>query len=89
MKREPAHRWFVAASAVVTQLCLGAAYGWSVFVKPLVVSQHWRLTQVSAVFSLAIFCLGIGTIIGGNWLDRSGPRVVARWLACCMGPDIS
>ena len=70
-------RWLVAVAAVVMQLCLGAAYGWSVFVKPLVASQHWGLTQVSAVFSLNIFCLGIGTIIGGNWQDRSGPRVVA------------
>ena len=70
-------RWTVAIAAVVIQLCLGAAYGWSVFVKPLAASQHWGLTQVSAIFSVAIFCLGIGTIIGGYWLDRSGPRVVA------------
>jgi OFA family oxalate/formate antiporter-like MFS transporter len=70
-------KWWIAAAAVVMQLCFGAAYGWSVFVKPLVKSQHWTLTQVSMNFSLAIFCLGIGTVVGGMWLDRVGPRVVA------------
>jgi OFA family oxalate/formate antiporter-like MFS transporter len=70
-------KWWIAAAAVVMQLCLGAAYGWSVFVKPLVNSEHWTLTQVSMNFSLAIFCLGIGTVVGGMWLDRVGPRVVA------------
>ena len=71
------YRWFVAAAAVIMQLCLGAAYGWSVFVQPLVKSEHWSLPQVSATFSLAIFCLGLGTVIGGAWQDRVGPRVVA------------
>ncbi len=70
-------RWCIAIAAVVMQLCLGAAYGWSVFVKPLVRGEGWTLTQVSLNFSLAIFCLGIGTVVGGMWLDRVGPRVVA------------
>jgi MFS transporter, OFA family, oxalate/formate antiporter len=70
-------RWCIAVAAVVMQICLGAAYGWSVFVQPLVRAEHWSLQQVSAVFSLAIFCLGIGTVIGGAWQDRVGPRVVA------------
>jgi len=59
------------------QLCLGAAYGWSVFVQPIVKAEHWSLQEVSATFSLAIFFLGIGTVIGGAWQDRVGPRVVA------------
>jgi len=70
------YRWFVAAAAILIQLCLGAAYGWSVFVKPLVKVEHWSLPAVSLTFSLAIFCLGIGTAIGGTWQDRVGPRVV-------------
>ena len=76
MERVP-NWWVIAVAAVIMQLCLGAAYGWSVFVKPLVNSEHWTLTQVSMNFSLAIFCLGIGTVLGGMWQDRAGPRVVA------------
>ncbi len=72
-----ANRWGIAVAAVIMQLCLGAAYGWSVFVKPLTSSTHWTLTQVSLNFTLAIFFLGVGTVIGGLWQDRVGPRRVA------------
>ena len=67
----------IALAAVVMQICLGAAYGWSVFVKPLVAQNHWTLTQVSLNFTLAILFLGLGTIVGGIWQDRVGPRKVA------------
>jgi OFA family oxalate/formate antiporter-like MFS transporter len=59
------------------QICLGAAYGWSVFVQPLVNTTGWMLTQISLNFTLAIAFLGVGTIIGGLWQDRAGPRPVA------------
>ncbi|MGZ4835596.1 MAG: L-lactate MFS transporter [Terriglobales bacterium] len=71
------NRWGIAVAAVVMQICLGAAYGWSVFVKPLIAQQHWQLTQVSLTFTLAILFLGVGTVIGGLWQDRVGPRRVA------------
>jgi OFA family oxalate/formate antiporter-like MFS transporter len=71
------NRWVIAIAAVIMQICLGAVYGWSVFVKPLVNTEHWTLTQVSLTFTLAIFFLGVGTVIGGLWQDRVGPRLVA------------
>jgi OFA family oxalate/formate antiporter-like MFS transporter len=71
------NRWGIAVAAVIMQLCLGAVYGWSVFVKPLISSEHWTLTQVSLNFTLAIVFLGVGTVIGGLWQDRVGPRRVA------------
>ena len=72
-----ANRWGIAAAAVVMQLCLGAVYGWSVFVKPLISSEHWTLTQVALTFTFSILCLGGGTIVGGLWQDRVGPHRVA------------
>ncbi len=78
MDREPIrNRWGIAAAAVVMQICLGAVYGWSVFVKPLIAREHWALKSVSYTFMMAILFLGIGTIIGGLWMDRVGPRKVA------------
>lgn len=71
------NRWTIALAAVIMQICLGAVYGWSVFVQPLMRAEHWPLTRVSYNFTLAIFFLGIGTIIGGLWQDRVGPRRVA------------
>jgi OFA family oxalate/formate antiporter-like MFS transporter len=78
MAEEPIRsRWGIAAAAVVMQVCLGAVYGWSVFVKPLIAREHWALKSVSYTFMIAVFVLGIGTIIGGLWMDRVGPRKVA------------
>jgi OFA family oxalate/formate antiporter-like MFS transporter len=72
-----ANRWGIAVAAVIMQLCLGAVYGWSVFVKPLISAEHWTLTQVSLNFTFALVFLGAGTVIGGLWQDRVGPRQVA------------
>jgi OFA family oxalate/formate antiporter-like MFS transporter len=71
------NRWTIAVAAVIMQICLGAVYGWSVFSKPLVASEHWALTNVQLNFTLAILFLGVGTVIGGLWQDRVGPRKVA------------
>jgi OFA family oxalate/formate antiporter-like MFS transporter len=79
------NRWLIAAAAVVMQICLGAVYGWSVFVKPLVASQHWTLTQVSLNFTVALAFLGVGTVIGGLWMDRVGPRMVATVAGALYG----
>ncbi len=71
------NRWGIAGAAVVMQICLGAVYGWSVFKNPLIRVEHWKETQVQLTFTLAIAFLGLGTIIGGLWQDRVGPRKVA------------
>ncbi len=77
MQPQLANRWAIAAAAVVMQVCLGAVYGWSVFVNPLIASEHWTRTQVTLTFTLALAALGVGTIVGGLWQDRVGPRLVA------------
>ena len=59
------------------QVALGAVYGWSVFVRPLMAAEHWPLPSVSLTFTLAVAFLGVGTVIGGLWQDRVGPRLVA------------
>jgi len=79
------NRWVIAIAAVVMQVCLGAVYGWSVFVKPLVATEHWVLTDVSLTFTLAIAFLGVGTVIGGLWQDRVGPRLVASTAGVLYG----
>ena len=71
------NRWGIAVAAVIMQICLGAVYGWSVFKIPLMKSTHWSETSVQLNFTLAILFLGVGTVIGGLWQDRVGPRKVA------------
>jgi MFS transporter, OFA family, oxalate/formate antiporter len=72
------NRWTVAIAGVVMQLALGAIYAWSLFVKPLqAIHKDWNLTQTTATFSIALVALGVGAIVGGIYLDRLGPRLVA------------
>lgn len=70
------------------QLALGAVYAWSVFVKPLEKAHHWSDTQVTLTFTIAIFFLGIGSTIGGFWMDRVGPRMVATAAGVCYGVGV-
>ena len=81
----PPNRWTIAIAAVIMQVCLGSVYAWSVFTKPLMALEPWTLTQVSATFTMAIACLGIGTVIGGVWQDRVGPRIVSTAAGACYG----
>lgn len=79
------NRWGIAVAAVCMQICLGAVYGWSVFKKPLMGTEHWAETAVQLNFTLAIFFLGVGTIIGGLWQDKVGPRKVATTAGILYG----
>ncbi len=79
------NRWVIVVVAVIMQLALGAVYAWSVFVKPLHAEHGWSATEISLTFTLAIFFLGIGSTIGGFWMDQVGPRVVATAAGLCYG----
>jgi OFA family oxalate/formate antiporter-like MFS transporter len=79
------NRWGIAIAAVCMQICLGAAYGWSVFKNPLMRAEHWTETSVQLNFTLTIVCFGLGTIIGGFWQDRQGPRRVATFASILYG----
>ena len=57
-------------------ICLGTAYSWSLFTRPLIAGFHWSNTVTTWAFALAIFFLGVGAVIGGRWQDRVGPRMV-------------
>jgi len=70
-------RWIVALGGVALMACLGTVYAWSVYTQPLQAALGWTSTQATAPFSIAIFFLGVGAVIGGRWQDRAGPRVVA------------
>jgi len=73
----PASRWGIALAGVVMQIALGAVYAWSVFRIPLTKTFGWTISQVTFAFTLAILMLGFAAFVGGLWMRRSGPRVVA------------
>lgn len=71
------NRWVIAVAGVFMQVALGAVYAWSVFRAPLVKQFGWSISEVTLTFTISIFVLGIAAFLGGLWLNRKGPRVVA------------
>ncbi|MGD1095274.1 MAG: OFA family MFS transporter, partial [Bryobacteraceae bacterium] len=71
------NRWWIAVAGVCMQMALGAGYAWSVFRIPLVKEFGWSISQVSLTFTISWFLLGATSVLGGLWLNRSGPRIVA------------
>jgi OFA family oxalate/formate antiporter-like MFS transporter len=71
------NRWWIAVAGVCLQMALGAAYAWSVFRIPLVKEFGWSIAQVSFTFNICWFFLGCTASLGGLWLNRLGPRLVA------------
>lgn len=69
-------RWRSLAGAAGMMLCIGTAYSWSLFTRPLMVPFDWSSVQVSASFALMIFGIGIGAFTGGLLLDRFDARAV-------------
>jgi hypothetical protein len=64
-------RWRIALGAVLTHVCLGSVYAWSVFIPALQRQTGWTRPQLTWAFSLAIACLGLTAALIGEprfWL---------------------
>jgi OFA family oxalate/formate antiporter-like MFS transporter len=85
MNANSSNRWLIAVAGVVMQVALGAVYAWSVFRIPLTQSYGWTVSQVTLVFELTIFMLGIASFAGGLWMKRSGPRCIVAVASVCYG----
>jgi OFA family oxalate/formate antiporter-like MFS transporter len=71
------NRLRIAVAGVLLQIALGAVYAWSVFRVPLANQFGWSISEVTLTFTISIFVLGIAAFVGGLWLNRKGPRIVA------------
>ena len=71
------NRWCRVAGGVALNLCLGAAYVYSVFLTPLQREFGWTRSQLSVAFTLSIAFIAAGVLIGGRWQDRRGPVAVS------------
>lgn len=70
------------------QLALGAVYAWSVFRAPLASALGASVTQVNLAFTIANVTLGVAAFVGGLWLARVGPRVVAVTAGALYGAGV-
>jgi len=70
------NRWLVLAASVLANLCIGSAYAWSVFQKPLITMFGWTTTQASLAFTLSLSLVPLAMIVAGRIQDQKGPRMV-------------
>jgi MFS transporter, OFA family, oxalate/formate antiporter len=82
------NRWWIAVAGVFLQMALGAAYAWSVFRIPLSKQFGWTIAQVSFTFTISFFFLGCTSVLGGLWMNRKGPRVVAMFAGLLWGGGV-
>jgi len=70
------NRWIFPLLGALTTLIGGAAYAFSVFVRPLEAEFGWTRAETVAAFSTAMFVFGILMFVGGYFVDKYGPRIV-------------
>ena len=87
------NRWLVPPAALCIHLCIGEAYAFSVFTKPMAQAigvtaptpgVDWTVPQLGWIFSLAIVMLGLSAAFGGKWVERAGPRAAMFVAALCF-----
>ena len=85
------NRWLSLAPVMASQLCLGQVYAVSVFIEPLArllgvthaVAGDWRADQLEALFTVAVFAVGVAAFCLADWVYAVGPRA-AMFLAACL-----
>ena len=71
------NRWLIAIMGTLLQVCLGTAYAWSYFQKPLGDAFGWSNSMTAWAFCLAICFLGLAAAWGGMNLAKLGPAKLA------------
>ncbi|MEI7614368.1 MAG: OFA family MFS transporter, partial [Betaproteobacteria bacterium] len=71
------NRWFICLMGTLLQICLGTAYAWSYFQKPLGDAFGWSNSLTAWAFCLAICFLGLAAAWGGMNLAKIGPSRMA------------
>ncbi|MGH4051601.1 MAG: L-lactate MFS transporter [Clostridium sp.] len=76
MKQKQTNRWIVLIASIFMNLCIGSAYAWSVFQKPLIEMFGWQTTQASLTFTINLCLVPFAMIVAGRIQDKRGPKKV-------------
>lgn len=87
------NRWLVPPAALAIHLCIGMAYGFSVFWLPLSravgittsAPDDWKISTLGWMYTLFFVMLGSSAALFGEWVEREGPRKAGVVAACCWG----
>ena len=56
-------RWMTLIAGIITEVCIGIGYAWSVFQNPLIEKFGWTTSAVSVAFTLFIFLGAIAPLV--------------------------
>lgn len=82
------NRWFRLAAAVIAMIMIAnLQYAWTLFVKPLIAANHWKLSDVQWAFTFFIAAETWFMPCTGWLVDKIGPRlyVTSAGLLCGIG----
>ena len=82
------NRWMILIVSVMINLCIGFAYAWSVFQKPLMETFGWSAAQASLVFTINLAVLPIAMIVAGRLVKKIGVRGVVMTGGVLFGTGI-
>ena len=68
------NRWYLLIAMFIINLCVGSAYAWSVFQKPLISLFQWSTSDTSLAFSISLFVIPLAMIVGGRIQSQRGPK---------------
>ncbi len=85
------NRWLVPPAALAIHLCIGMAYGFSVFWLPLSravgitasAPDDWKISTLGWMYTLFFVMLGSSAALFGEWVEREGPRKAGVVAAGC------
>jgi OFA family oxalate/formate antiporter-like MFS transporter len=78
MKANPRmNRWTVTLAGIAASLGPGALYSYGLFASALEAAFNWTPIEMATGFGIAIFAFSLGSLVGGAFTDRFGPRYIA------------
>ena len=69
---------------LLTMLCLGLVYGWSIFVVPLEAEFGWERSETSLTFSISMISMVIGIMLGGQFNKKKDKAFYTLIIAAVM-----
>lgn len=72
----PINRWLILFSSLLINVCIGSAYAWSVFQRPLIGMFKWSTSEASLAFTLSLSLVPLAMIVAGKIQDQKGPKLV-------------
>lgn len=69
---------------LITILCLGLVYGWSVFVAPLENEFGWERSQTSLTFTISMIAMTLGVMAGGQFNKRKDRALISLAIAAAL-----